>query len=41
MASRSYKLFDDMSLAQIATFSGGQLTKTKLDLLQADLAQLP
>jgi hypothetical protein len=41
MASRSYVLFDDMSLAQIATFSGGELTKTKLDLLQADLAQLP
>jgi hypothetical protein len=41
MASQSYILFDDMSLAQIATVSGGQLTKAKLDLVQADLAGLP
>lgn len=40
MASRSYILFDDMSLSQIATVSRGQLTKTKLDLIQADLSQL-
>jgi hypothetical protein len=40
MASRSYILFDDMSLSQIATVSGGQLTKTKLDLIQADLSRL-
>jgi len=40
MASRSYILFDDMSLSQIATISGGQLTKTKLDLIQADLSRL-
>src|SRR5271168_5194542 len=31
MASPSYGLFDDMSLSQIATVSGGQLTKTELD----------
>jgi hypothetical protein len=40
MASRSYILFDDMSLSQIATVSGGQLTKAKLALVQADLSQL-
>src|ERR1700722_5702665 len=33
MASPSYGLFDDMSLSQIATVSGGQLTKTELDLV--------
>lgn len=40
MASRSYVLFDDMSLSQIATMSGGRLSQTKLDMVQADLAQL-
>jgi hypothetical protein len=40
MASRSYLLFEDMSLSQIATVSGGRLTKAKLDLVQADLSQL-
>jgi hypothetical protein len=40
MASRSYLLFEDMSLSQIAIVSGGRLTKAKLDLLQADLSQL-
>jgi hypothetical protein len=40
MASRSYLLFEDMSLSQIAIVSGGRLTKTKLDALQADFAQL-
>jgi hypothetical protein len=40
MASRSYVLFDDMSLTQIATVSGGRLTKTKLALVQTDLSQL-
>jgi len=40
MASRSYLLFEDMSLSQIATVSGGKLTKAKLDLVQADLFQL-
>jgi hypothetical protein len=40
MASRSYALFDDMSLSQIAVVSGGRLTKAKLDTVQADLAQL-
>lgn len=40
MASRSYALFDDMSLSQIATLSGGRLTQTKLDRVQADLSQL-
>jgi hypothetical protein len=41
MASRNYLLFDDMSLSQIATLSSGQLTKTKLDLVEADLSQIP
>ena len=40
MANRSYLLFEDMSLSQIATISGGRLTKAKLDLVQADLSQL-
>lgn len=40
MASRSYVLFDDMSLSQIATMSGGRLSQTKLDMVEADLAQL-
>lgn len=40
MASPSYLLFDDMSLSQIATLSSGQLTKTKLALVEADLSQL-
>jgi hypothetical protein len=40
MASRSYLLFDDMSLTQIAMMSGGRLNQTKLNLVEADLAQL-
>jgi hypothetical protein len=40
MASQSYILFEDMSLAQIATVSGGRLTKEKLDVVQGDLSQL-
>jgi hypothetical protein len=40
MASRSYLLFDDMSLSQIATVSGGKLTQTKLDRVRADLSRL-
>lgn len=40
MTSRSYLLFDDMSLTQIATMSGGRLNQTKLNLVEADLAQL-
>ena len=40
MASRSYPLFEDMSLSQIAMMSGGRLSQTKLNLVQADLAQL-
>ncbi len=40
MASRSYILFDDMSLSQIAPLSGGHLTTAKLDVVQADLSQL-
>ena len=40
MASRSYPLFDDMSLSQIATMSGGRLSQTKLDVVATDLAQL-
>jgi hypothetical protein len=40
MASGQYVLFEDMSLAQIASLSSGQLTKTKLDLVAVDLAGL-
>ncbi len=40
MASQSYMLFEDMSLSQIATVSGGRLTTTKLALVQADLSKL-
>jgi hypothetical protein len=40
MASKDYVMFDDMSLSQIATISGGRLTQKKLDLVQADLTQL-
>lgn len=40
MSSGSYLLFEDMSLSQIATMSGGRLTETKLNLVQTDLAQL-
>jgi hypothetical protein len=36
MASRSYILFDDMSLTQIAALSGGRLTAAKLDQLETD-----
>jgi hypothetical protein len=39
-ASRSYLLFEDMSLSQIATVSGGRLTKATLDVVRADLSQL-
>jgi hypothetical protein len=41
MASRSYILFDDMSLSQIAVMSGGRLTKEKLTVVEADLSNLP
>ncbi len=40
MASKDYVMFDDMSLSQIAMVSGGRLTQTKLDLVEADLTQL-
>jgi len=40
MTSHSYLLFDDMSLAEIATLSSGQLTQTKLDIVEADLSRL-
>ena len=33
-------LSEDMSLSQIAMMSGGRLSQTKLNLVQADLAQL-
>jgi len=40
MASRDLMMVDDMSLTQIASVSGGQLTQAKLAMLQADLAQI-
>jgi hypothetical protein len=41
MANRSYPLFDDTSLSQIATASGGQLTKTRLNLSKLILPSYP
>ena len=41
IANPSYVLFSDMSLSQLATLSGGRLTKTKLNQVEADLEQLP
>jgi hypothetical protein len=40
LTNRSYPLFNDMSLLQIASLSCGRLTKAKLDQVQADLTQL-
>jgi hypothetical protein len=40
MASRSYILFDDMSLSQIAIMSGGRLTKIKLARVKEDLSNV-
>jgi len=40
MASSQYVLFEDMSLAQIATLSSGQLTKSKMDLVAVDLSEI-
>jgi hypothetical protein len=40
MGSNSYMMIDDMSLAQIASVSGGRLTTAKLNLVQSDLAGL-
>ena len=41
ISNPSYMLFSDMSLSQLATLSGGRLTKTKLNQVEADLEQLP
>ncbi len=40
MSNPHYELFCSMSLSQLATLSGGQLTKTKLNQVNADLAEL-
>ncbi|MDD2704879.1 MAG: hypothetical protein PHU07_06050 [Acidocella sp.] len=40
MSSSSYILLEGMSLAQIAPLSGGRISRTKLDQVQADLAKL-
>jgi hypothetical protein len=40
MADRRYPMFDDMSLSEIAMFSHGQLSKTKLELVKSDLIQI-
>jgi hypothetical protein len=40
MTSSNYELVDDMSLSQIATVSGGQISAAKLNLVQNDLAKL-
>jgi hypothetical protein len=40
MSSSKYILFEDMSLTQIASMSGGRLTAAKLEQVELDLAQL-
>ena len=40
MASRSYPLLDDMSLSQVATLSGGRISREKLNEVEAQLVQL-
>jgi len=40
LTNRSYQMFCDMSLTQLATLSNGQLTTAKLNQVQSDLAQL-
>jgi hypothetical protein len=40
MGNTNYMMIDDMSLAQIASISGGRLTTAKLNMVKADLAGL-
>jgi hypothetical protein len=40
MADKRYPMFDDMSLSEIAMFSHGRLSKTKLDLVKSDLIEI-
>ncbi len=40
MSSASYVMFSSMSLSQLASLSGGRLTQTKLNQVNADLAEL-
>ncbi len=40
MADKHYPLFEDMSLSEIAMFSHGRLTKSKLDLVKSDLIEI-
>lgn len=40
MSNRSYPMFEDMSLDQIASLSSGRLTQANLDVVKADLAKL-
>lgn len=40
MSDHRYCLFDDMSLLQVASVSGGKLTTGKLAQVQADLFEL-
>jgi len=41
MSNKYYLLFEDMSLSQLASLSSGQLTQSRLHLVEADLSQLP
>jgi hypothetical protein len=41
MYSTKYLMFEDMSLSQIASMSGGQLSQDKLDRVQRDLDNIP
>ena len=40
ISNPKYPLFEDMSLAQIASISGGRISQTKLNKVQADLDEL-
>ena len=41
MSNPHYVLYSCMSLAQVASLSGGRLTKAKLDEVNKDLAAIP
>jgi hypothetical protein len=40
LSNPKYPLFEDMSLAQVATISSGRITQEKLDMVEADLDKL-
>jgi hypothetical protein len=40
LTNAKYPLFEDMSLAQVASISGGRISQEKLNLVEADLDKL-